>query len=230
MESYCNGKPFPHLVIEDAFPSALIRQACIDWPDHNWNGWFRYDSIFEGKLACPNYDAMPGSCRNIIDCLNGLDVVAWTGIPGLQTDSTLHGAGLHSMPRGGKLDMHLDCDRHPTTGLERRLNLILFCNPIWQEEWNGHLELWDSKMSRCMQRISPTFNRLVIFETSDTSYHGVPDILHCPSEIARRSIATYLWTPTDAPSKRPRARFVGRPQDNQTAEIQLARLERAGIK
>ena len=35
-----------------------------------------------------------------------------TGIEGLETDTTRHGAGIHVMDRGGFLDIHVDYDMH----------------------------------------------------------------------------------------------------------------------
>ena len=51
-------------------------------------------------------------------------------------------------------------------------------------------------MDRCEARISPLANRLVIFSTTDFTYHGHADPLLCPSHRSRRSIAMYYYTKT----------------------------------
>ena len=58
----------------------------------------------------------------------------------------------------------------------------------------GHLELWDSGVKACEQRILPIFNRLVVFSTTDFSYHGHPDPLTCPDHRTRNSIALYYYS------------------------------------
>ncbi len=85
-----------------------------------------------------------------------------------------------------------------TTRLYRRLNLLLFLNEGWREEWNGDLELWDREKRGCEVRIAPDAGRAVLFETSDTSFHGHPAPLACPDGVSRRSIALYYYSPQPA--------------------------------
>ena len=126
----------------------------------------------------------------LIDLLSGV-----TGIDGLENDPHLHGAGLHYHPRGSRLEMHLDYSIHPISKKERRLNLIVYMNRDWQEEWGGHLNLWEGTkdgMTRGpTQRIAPMFNQAVLFRTSDISWHGMPDAIECPEGRARKSVAIY---------------------------------------
>src|SRR5204862_7094734 len=75
-----------------------------------------------------------------------------------------------------------------------RLNLLLYMNPDWREEYGGHLEIWDREMKRCEKRILPIANRCVIFNTLDDSYHGHPHPLTCPEGMSRCAIATYYYT------------------------------------
>jgi Rps23 Pro-64 3,4-dihydroxylase Tpa1-like proline 4-hydroxylase len=126
-----------------------------------------------------------------------------TGISDLSID--FWGGGLHQTVSGGLLSIHADFNRHPCTGLDRRLNLLLFLNRDWDEAWGGALELWDVEMTGCVQRIWPVANRMVVFSTSDTSFHGHPDPLAVPPEITRKSIAAYYYT-------------AGRPKDEQSDE------------
>ena len=114
-----------------------------------------------------------------------------TGIPDLENDPYLHGAGLHFHERGGKLDMHLDYSIHPLSKKERRLNLILYLNEYWKESYNGGLELWDKAYTHRCETILPSFNRAVLFQTSDISYHGLPTPIACPTDTGRKSLAIY---------------------------------------
>jgi hypothetical protein len=47
---------------------------------------------------------------------------------------------------------------------------------------------------RCEAKVAPLFNRMVIFATTDFTYHGHPDPLQCPEGRTRKSIALYYFT------------------------------------
>ena len=81
----------------------------------------------------------------------------------------------------------------------RRINVFLYFNKDWDDSWGGHLELWDAAMTHPVVAIAPLFNRLVIFEASEYSWHGHPDPLQCPFNESRKSIAMYYYTVHDNP-------------------------------
>jgi Rps23 Pro-64 3,4-dihydroxylase Tpa1-like proline 4-hydroxylase len=113
-----------------------------------------------------------------------------TKIQGLFADPELFGAGLHCIPRKGFLNMHVDFNAHPK-GWHRRVNVLIYLNEEWRDEWNGHLQLG---MGESAKFISPLGGRCVIFETNDKSWHGHPLPLACPRKVQRRSLALYLYT------------------------------------
>jgi len=119
-----------------------------------------------------------------------------TGIADLEPDPELIGGGLHQILRGGFLNVHVDYNFHPKTKLHRRLNLLLYMNPGWQDDWEGCLELWDLGTKRQLERIAPLFNRAVMFETNEVSYHGHPRPLNTPPDVTRKSLAVYYYTKT----------------------------------
>ena len=67
-------------------------------------------------------------------------------------------------------------------------------NPEWKEEYNGHLYLCDKEKQLAIKKIAPILNRCVIFNTSNKSIHGHPEILNTPNNICRQSIAIYYYT------------------------------------
>ncbi|MCD9622756.1 2OG-Fe(II) oxygenase [Rhabdothermincola salaria] len=117
-----------------------------------------------------------------------------TGIGGLIPDPHYAGGGLHQIERGGYLKVHADFNVHEELKLDRRLNALVYLNRDWEEDWGGHLELWDRSMEQAIHRIAPVFNRTVVFATTDWSYHGHPDPLACPPGVTRKSVATYYYT------------------------------------
>ena len=113
----------------------------------------------------------------------------------LIADPSLEGGGLHQSARGGFLNMHADFTVHPhNRNWQRRANLILYLNEDWEPEYGGDLELWSTDMKRCVEKVSPIANRVLIFTTDATSFHGHPEPMRCPEGTARRSLALYYFS------------------------------------
>ena len=102
------------------------------------------------------------------------------------------------MKRGGHLAIHADFNPHVKLKLRRRLNLLIYLNEDWEERFGGDLELWDKKMEKCEVKISPIFNRAVLFNTDSDTFHGNPEPLDCPPKRSRRSLGFYYYTTSDA--------------------------------
>jgi Rps23 Pro-64 3,4-dihydroxylase Tpa1-like proline 4-hydroxylase len=143
-------------------------------------------------------EAVDPTLHGILYALNSSPVIRFleqlTGIPGLLPDPHFTGGGLHQVSPGGRLPVHADFNYMPEVGLYRRLNLLIFLNKDWKDEYGGHLELWDAEMHACVTRILPVFNRCVIFATLATSFHGHPEPLACPPGNTRKAIALYYYT------------------------------------
>jgi len=121
------------------------------------------------------------------------DLSAITGIPGLLADERLEGGGMHITAAGGRLDVHVDFNYIEARQLHRRINLLLFLNPVWEERWGGYLQFWDREVGRCEHAFAPLLNRCIIFETSSVSFHGVTPVAG-DAPVARCSFATYYYT------------------------------------
>lgn len=217
--------PVKYCVIDDVLSKKDVKAASETWPSSNWPGWFQYDSPLEKKRSCSNWLKMP---RPVADLLASLACVFpyWLEMKNVMHDASLYGAGMHDMEAGDLLSLHLDADRHPVIGLERRANVILFLND-WQPGWNGELELWDTNRRNPVVKILPKTNRIVMFETSDVSYHGVTKPLLCPVGEQRKSLAVYWWGVPRGDSKRRRALFVPQADEPFNQAKDRLRKERA---
>lgn len=200
-KSFIGADPFPHVVLDNFFSAETLAGMAAEYPlgDHlTTEGWFRYWNPMEKKFAFNKFEKKPFT-KSVIDCLQSDAFVALmkkvSGIMDLESDPHLHGAGLHFHPTGGKLDMHLDYSVHPVSGLERRLNLIVYLNPAWKAEWGGALEFWDAAFTGCRAAPACLYNRAVLFQTSDISYHGIPKPISCPEGEGRQSLAIYYLAP-----------------------------------
>jgi hypothetical protein len=196
---YCTATPFPHVVMDDFLPSAVLDEVLAEFPgpeDIVWGA--SYHDRNQLKLACEDENQMGPTTRHLIAQFNASTFTSFlerlTGIAGLIPDPHLKGGGLHQTRRGGFLKVHADFNRYERLGLDRRLNLILYLNKDWPDEYRGHLELWDRDLTACAQRIAPLFNRCAIFSTTDHAFHGHPDPLECPEGRFRRSLAFYYYT------------------------------------
>jgi Rps23 Pro-64 3,4-dihydroxylase Tpa1-like proline 4-hydroxylase len=116
-----------------------------------------------------------------------------TGIPKVLADPKLEGGGMHITGCGGRLDVHVDFNFLADRALHRRLNILVYLNRDWDPAWGGAVELWDRKVERRHHALAPQFNRCVVFETSNESFHGVQPV-RCPPDRARLSFAAYYYT------------------------------------
>lgn len=195
---YSQGDPFPHIVIDGFLPEPILHRVLEEFPDAAHSLWERRATKNSLKLSCNNLDDLGTNTQLVLEQLNSRTMLRFlerlTGIEHLIPDALFEGGGLHQILPGGFLKIHTDFNKHPEWNLDRRLNAILFLNQDWSEDYGGHFELWDRTMTACRRKVLPVFNRLVVFSTNETSYHGHPDPLRCPSGMSRKSIATYYYT------------------------------------
>ena len=197
---YASAAPFPHIVLDAFLPASQYAELIARFPTPDADIWLKYKTGRENrKLQSRSLEDMPEAVAEAVRHLNSDAFVktleGLTGIHGLVADPGLTGGGMHQTLRGGHLGMHIDYNRHRESGLARRLNVILYLNDEWRDDWGGHLELWDRDMRNRVQRIAPIGNRLVVFSTSEQSWHGHPEPLACPDGVTRKSIALYFYGP-----------------------------------
>lgn len=196
-EQYREASPFPHIVIDDFLEPDLLRNVLAHFPSSADKPFFDREQE-RLKYQYPPHEVTSGLARGLFAELNGRAFLQFleelTGIKGLISDPYYEGGGLHETKRGGHLSIHADFNVHSRLKLERRLNLLVYLNDDWDDEWGGELELWDQDVKECVVRVKPLFGRAVIFNTALDSFHGHPDALNCPTDRSRRSIATYYYT------------------------------------
>jgi hypothetical protein len=218
-DSFRDASPFPHVVIDDFLPGEVLNEVLEEFPAPEQPDWEEFDNAREVKLALSDVAQMGPRTRHLLAEFNSSVFVDFlerlTGIDGLIPDPHYVGGGLHQIRRGGFLKVHADFNRHDRLKLDRRLNGILYLNQNWQEDWGGHLQLWDKDMAACEKKVLPVFNRFLIFATLDDANHGHPDPLTCPPDRARRSMALYYYT-------------NGRPQDEANPDHTTVFKQRPG--
>jgi Rps23 Pro-64 3,4-dihydroxylase Tpa1-like proline 4-hydroxylase len=196
--AYRTAEPFPHIVLDDFLPVEAADAALRDFPEPQQLSWQKFNNPNERKLAFAAVEELPQADRDVLYFLNSRPMIQFletlTGIEGIIPDPYFEGGGLHQIVPGGKLGVHADFNRHKKLQLDRRINVLIYLNKDWKEEYGGHFELWDETMSQAEVKILPLFNRCAIFSTTSWSYHGHPTPLSCPPDRTRKSIATYYYT------------------------------------
>jgi Rps23 Pro-64 3,4-dihydroxylase Tpa1-like proline 4-hydroxylase len=228
-EKYASATPFPHIAIEDFMRAELLEAVLRDFPTPDtvpWEGMIDKD---QKKFACNVTSKLAPSVRQVLHFLNSKEVINFleklTGIQGLIPDPHLAGGGLHELRRGGFLKVHADFNWHRQLRLDRRINLLVYLNKDWDPGYAGNLELWDTTMTRKVKEFAPLFNRCVIFNTTDTSFHGNPNPVDCPLHMSRRSIAMYYYTngrPEGEVSVSHGTLFKNRPGEATAAEVRTS--------
>jgi hypothetical protein len=197
---FINAEPFPFIKIDNLLDTAFVREVAAAYPSFEiaTKQGKSFAAVNERrKVQVTDANLFPGPVAR----LNGLlaspmflaDLSYLTGIPNLLADEKLAGGGMHLTAPGGRLDVHVDFNVSEDRKLHRRLNLLLYLNPVWEDSWGGHLQLWDKDVKHCCQAFVPKLNRCVIFETSDISFHGVVPVTSA-ALYPRISFATYYYT------------------------------------
>jgi Rps23 Pro-64 3,4-dihydroxylase Tpa1-like proline 4-hydroxylase len=205
-ETYVANTPFSHIVVDEFFESRAMDEvlAEIDAVDRSK----RYAKFLDRETGHNKYaffpDAVGPHTARLAQCLNSGPFLAYleklTGIANLIADPSYFGGGVHWIDNGGYLEVHADFNHLKRYNLARRINLLLYLNKEWRDEYNGHLELWDRSTMTKRKTIAPLFNRAVIFSTVKEALHGHPTPLSAPPGVARRSLALYYYTNTWEPA------------------------------
>jgi hypothetical protein len=192
-------KPFKYLVFDGFLFHDAADELIQEYPNIDKDGWDNRTFINQkNKYSKTKFKENEPLLDNFFREVNNpkfINLISEiTGIKDLLPDYELFGGGLHQSINGAFLDVHVDFNIHPKTNFHRRLNLIVYLNKNWEESYNGYLELWDMQNKKQIANIEPSFNRFVIFETNEISFHGHPKKLNTPVGVSRKSLAVYYYT------------------------------------
>ena len=206
-ESNFNELPFKYLYVDNFFTPKFANALLDSLPElDNRDLWdssndpeieVKMRSKWQSEFDIP--DIIVDAVRVLNSSLFLKSVSKKFNIPKLMPDPYFTGGGLNVTVSGGLLDVHVDGNYHDASGLNRRINAILYLNPGWQEGWGGEFGLYDQTGDKLIKKIAPLHNRLVIFDTNDKSFHGLPDPLNFPEGHSRRSIILYYYTKEERP-------------------------------
>ncbi len=197
--SFKDKKPYGYVNMGSIFDQSILKIAESEIVEH-------IDSIpaekdiyaSNRKHKLSNINQMPPTVSELVSYLNSdkfLELLSHiSGIQDLRPDPELRGGGVHAIATGGFLKLHTDFNWHSGLSMHRRLNLLIYLNENWPENWKGQVELWNEGCSDKLFSMNPSLGNALLFETNDISYHGHPDALECPEGTFRKSIAMYYYT------------------------------------
>ncbi len=201
-KQFAEADPFRHVLIKDFLNKNFLENILKDFP--------KPDSNLKNEFGSSNRKHAVHKIRSL-----GENFVKWddfvksegfisylekiTGIQGLIYDPEYHGAGTHNNLDGQGMDVHIDFNLHRTTGLHRRLNLIIYLNENWHPDWGGSIEVhknpWDID-NNYWHTYPCLCNHAILFETNEYSWHGFEKI-KLPADkkhLSRKSLTVYYYT------------------------------------
>lgn len=198
--TYQTNKPFPSIYIDDFFDENFLEEVLKEFPRvDQLKDKIYYANPNEDKYATKGEYTFGDQTKKLVHFLNSQPFLEFlqkiTGIEEtLIPDPYFEGGGFHEIKPGGFLKVHVDFHKNKKLQLSRRVNFLIYLNKDWEEEYGGHLELWEKDMSQCVSKILPKFNRAAMFSTTGDSWHGHPDPLNYPEGKSRKSLALYYYT------------------------------------
>jgi hypothetical protein len=203
---FAGATPYPHAVIESFLDDTFAREVADSYPSfeqaEQMGRQFKAVNEYK-KIQITDASIFPDAVKRLNEALGSPEFLATleeiTKIPGLLYDDELHGGGMHITGPRGRLDVHVDFNYLEPKKIYRRLNLLLYLNPVWDRSWGGAIEVWDEDVTECHAALAPALNRCLLFETSERSFHGVEPV-QCPEGVLRKSFAVYYYTREPGPS------------------------------
>jgi len=238
LQGFKGQVPFDHCVIDDFFQTEIAKHLESDFIAYDDARWFYYKNSLEDKKALNDWNAFPSlTYRAFSELVSNEFISLLSKELGIEyfPDVGLHGGGWHIHDAGGNLNPHLDYSIHPKLGLERKLNIIIYLSSSLEDGHGGHLGLWThdeitKRPGELTKVVQPKFNRAVLFDTTQNSWHGMCQSLTQPKGIYRKSLAVYYLTiPSEKADTRRKALFAPREDQKNDKEVEELISRRVGM-
>jgi hypothetical protein len=209
-QAFATAQPFRHLCIDDFFTAEAAAASLNDFPPFDREYARNEFGEYGGKAVINNIAGISPFYARLYDYLMSPGFLgamsAITGIDNLHGDPTLYGGGTHENVNGQALDVHVDFNFQIEGGFHRRANLLLYLNREWDPAWGGAIELHSDPRRPehdAFEQFNVTFNRAVIFETNERSWHGFRtiDLPQDRLHLSRKCLSIYLYTPDRPPEE-----------------------------
>lgn len=189
-----------YFCLDNLLPEELALDTYKGFPDDDT--WFRRSTFREKKLTYAKIDGLDSKLpANVTDSFHDPRVVNLVSeivsIQDLESDSSLYAGGISRMDQTHFLNPHIDNSHDSNRKRYRRLNLLYYVAPGIEEKDGGNLEFWDQHVTNPL-KIASKFNRLVVMETTSTSWHSVDPVV---SDISRCCVSNYYFSKSSPTGK-----------------------------
>lgn len=203
--NFLGNTPFKWTIIDNFLEPSFAQSLLNEFPRHtNPTKLLNEFGQPNPKATVTNVRELGGSYRVADDLIKSeifLGLIQYvTNINELKYDPYYFGAGTHENFDTAGLDAHFDFNLHPITKQHRRLNLIVYLNLEWNSDWGGHICLHSNPYDVVNDEVielEPLFNRAILFETNEYSWHSVKPVRH-PNGISydnsRKSFTVYYYS------------------------------------
>ena len=200
-DAYATAPPWPHVVLDGVLGDERSLKIARAFPRASHPGWKRRDYAEQsgrmGQLQRTAFDGVASEVRWLLAELNGMGFIgflnALTDRRDLIPDPAFTGAGLMATVAGGHLGVHVDFNRDSARHLDRVISILYYAPTTWDRAWGCELELWDRTRARCVTRIAPLRDRLVVLAYGEDHWHGHPTPLACPDTEMRAVVAAHYY-------------------------------------
>lgn len=229
-----DARPFRHVVIDNFFLPEIAEKLSEEFPDYNDSSNYSYKSPLEDKKALNYWDRFPPCTYRAFMSFGSPAFVEnmsyLINTDEIYFDFGLNGGGWHMHTKGGNNNIHLDYNMHPKLHMQRKLNIIIYLTKNWNPEWGGGLELWShdyetNSPKECVKTVDNIYNRAIIFDTTENSWHGLPKYIDCPEGVIRKSLAAYYVCPASGQTEN-RMKALFSPREEQKNDPEVAELIR----
>ncbi|MGK0180582.1 MAG: Rps23 Pro-64 3,4-dihydroxylase Tpa1-like proline 4-hydroxylase [Nitrospinales bacterium] len=208
------GTSTRHFLLDDLLPNDVALDIYQAFPEDG-EQFRKRKSFREKKSTLAELEKTSDILTDITDVFQSDKVIEAIseaiGMSSLQADPTLYAGGLSMMFKDDFLNPHIDNSHDGNRKQYRRLNLLYYVSKDWQLVNGGNFELWDTKVSKPVTIVSK-FNRLVVMETNDSSWHSVSPVL---VDSRRCCVSNYYFSEA-SPSGQDYfhvTSFTGRPEE-----------------
>lgn len=236
LATFRENAPFDHCVVDGFFEPDIAEVLAAEFPDYDSPKWFGYKNAIEDKKALNDWNAFPPSTYKAFNALYSdrmISILEELLREKVFPDHGLHGGGWHIHGTGGNLNPHLDYSIHPKMDKERKLNIIVYMSKEMRPEFGGHLGLWandNGQPGDLIHEVEPKFNRAILFDTTQNSWHGMSRGLTQPEGIYRKSLAIYyMREPAANAPERGRALFAPRAEQKGDTSIEELIRKRSSV-
>ena len=197
--NYQENTPYPHIIFDDFLPLDIAKIISSEYPNLNntAESFKLHDHEYASRYLLEDTTKFSTNLQLFSNAISSRSFLLFletlTGIKSLIPDPYFMGGGAMVTNQGGHLNVHVDFNWHQKLQAWRRCNVLFYLTQNWREEYEGKLELWSKDGNKKIKDITPLFNRVVIFNTTSTSYHGQPVKVMCPKDKPRHVFSAFYY-------------------------------------